>query len=423
MDRPIEKKFLMKFGTPILVGSSIFLLALLWLLAIPTDGKTLSIDLDGIQIAEVTEGVFEDFIPVRGQIMPLRTVYLDSIDGGRVEAIHLEDGSEIQKGAAIVDISNSSLQLNAFSLETQVSEQLFNMQTQELKLTQNQLTQKRDLSDVSYQILQAESKLLRMRPLLQSGGVRVSEVKDIENEFDYLTRKKKLMMEANKADQELQVIQMKSIRESVSHLQGNLQYAKNNLANLNVKAPIGGRLTAFNLEVGQSIKPGERFGQIDDPVHVKLMAVIDEFYLPRVFIGQIGEVEFQEKIYQVSVRKIYPQVTKGQFQIDLIFDKVQPEGTHRGQSMQVRIQLGDSVKSLLIPTGSFYQDTGGSWIYILEKNQKVAIKRFVKLGRRNSHAIEVLEGLGEGDQVIVSSYADYGDFEKLNLTSIKAEKI
>lgn len=421
MDSPIQKSRWQKSKTPVFIFAGVAIMICLWLVAIPKGSKTLTVGSTELDIATVSEDVFEDFIPVRGQIMPLRTVYLDSIEGGRVEAIHLEDGSEVAKGQSIVDISNSSLQLNAFSLETQVSEQLFNMQSQELRLVQNQLAQKRELNDVGYQILQSEDKLARLRPLIKSGSVRVSELKDSENEMNYLLLKKKLMEDASRTDQQLQLIQMKSIREAVSHLQSNLAYAKNNLANLNVKAPIAGRLTAFNLEIGQSIKPGERFGQIDDPINVKLVALVDEFYLPRLFVGQTGQVDFQNSSFPISIRKIYPQVTKGQFQVDLVFNNKPPENLHRGQSMQVRLQLGESVKTLQIPSGSFYQDTGGTWIFVINKNKTTAIKRSIKLGRRNSHVIEVLDGLSKGEQVIVSSYSGYLNFDSLDINLVKSK--
>jgi len=415
MDKPLTKTAWQRLHRPLIIAAALLAIISLWSHAVPGSGKNLRLAQDKVEIARVTFGEFEDFIPLRGQIMPLRTIYLDSIEGGRVEKIHLEDGSDVEEGQAIVDISNSNLQLSSFTLETQVSEQLNNMQSQELRLAQNQLAQKREQNELDYQIRLAESKLQRLKPLIKSGNVRLSEVTDGESELAYLQRKHQFLLEAIHADEALQQAQMKALRDSVQHLQSNLGFAKQNLDKLNVRSPMKGKLTAFSLQLGQSIKPGERFGQIDDPHQIKLVALVDEFYMPRLFVGQEAELNFQEKGYALAIKKIYPQVSNGQFQVDLTFTDEPPPGLRRGQSMQAQLQLSENSKALMIPNSSFYQDTGGNWIFVLSADGHQAIKRNIKLGRRNIRNIEVLEGLQAGEQVVISAYSGYLNMDRLTL--------
>jgi HlyD family secretion protein len=415
MDRPITKTRWQGLQQPLSIGIGIALLTILWLVAIPRGGKTLQVAGENIQIAKVTQGIFEDFTPLRGQVIPLRTVYLDAIEGGRVEKIHLEDGAEVSAGQPIVDISNARLKLDAIGREAQVSEQINNMQNLELSLVRTELEHKRALNELSYQIKIKERTHNLKLGMGKSGYVKKSELDDEQDELDYLKRKQTLELESRTLDQVLQKSQMKQIGDSVKNLKSNLEFTRENLDSLNVKAPIAGRLTAFTVEIGQSIKPGERFGQIDDPEHFKLATLIDEFYMSRVFIGQTAEMNFNEQTYELEVKKIYPQVKDGQFRVDFIFRKNQPEKLNRGQTLQMRLQLGENISARLIPNGSFFQDTGGNWIFVVTADKKSAVRRNIRLGRRNTHFIEVLEGLDVGEQVITSPYTNYINIDKLNI--------
>jgi HlyD family secretion protein len=353
---------------------------------------------------------------LRGQVMPLRTVYLDAIEGGRVEKIHLEDGAEVSIGQPLVDISNASLKLDAIGREAQVSEQINNMQNLELSLVRTELEHKRTLNELNYLIKTKERTHKLKLTMGKSGYVKKSEIDDEQDELDYLHKKQTLELESRSIDQALQKSQMKQLGDSVKNLKNNLQFTRENLDSLNVKAPIAGRLTAFNLEIGQSLRLGERFGQIDDPIHFKLISQVDEFYMSRVFIGQTAEMTFEEKTYMLAVKKIYPQVKDGQFRVDFVFRNNQPEHLSRGQTMQMRLQLGENLPARLIPNGSFYQETGGNWIFVLSSDQKTAARRTIKLGRRNTNFIEVLDGLDVGEQVIISPYTSYNDIDRLNIS-------
>jgi HlyD family secretion protein len=255
----------------------------------------------------------------------------------------------------------------------------------------------------------------RAQKLLASHGIAQAEWDGLQDELTYLEHKQELTLEARAADQALQAAQMKQLRDSVTSLQASLTFARENLAGLNIKAPRAGRLTAFNLEVGQSLHQGERIGQIDDPDRFKLLAMVDEFYLARVFVGQQAELVLNEKTYRLRLAKIYPQVSEGQFRVDFEFGEQQPDLLSRGQNLQLRLQLGDDEPANLIPASSFAQETGGHWVFVVSSDGKTAQRRNIRLGRRNRDMFEVLEGLTPGEQIIVSSYSRFLEIDKLKI--------
>lgn len=415
MDKPRHITFWQKWRNAISALILFVALVALWVMAAPTSERTLRVSKNDLIIASVQQGIFEDVIPLRGEVMPLRTLYLDAIEGGRVEKIHLEDGATVEEGAAIVDISNTRLQLESITREAQVSEQINLLQTQELNLARNDLEHKRNLNDLDHQITTESQRLERMRPLIKHQLISVAELKEAEDNLVYLKKRQQLIREAREVDQALQAAQMKQLRDSVTSLNNNLTFTRTNLASLNVKAPIAGRLTAFNLEPGQSLMPGERFGQIDDPDHFKLMAQVDEFYMNRTRVDQTAVAKVDQQEYPLRIKKIYPQVVDGQFRVDLVFTSAQPANISRGQTLQMRLQMGANEPAQLIPNNSFFQDTGGHWIFVVSADGKRAQRRDIKLGRRNSQFIEVLSGLDINEQVIVSPYTTYNDIDSLKI--------
>jgi HlyD family secretion protein len=374
-------------------------------------GKAIKVDSQRIGISAVTQGTFEDFIPIRARVIPAKTVYLDAVEGGRIERILVEDGTQLNAGALIVELSNSSLQLSVLGNETRVAEQLNNMRTIELNLEQNRLLHKRNLVDINYEIKMLSRQLSREQALLRTGAVSQSVFADTKDTLNWYKDRLALTLESQSSDKALQESQLVFLKETAIRLESNLEISRLNLTNMNVRAPVDGKLSGFDFEVGQSIDKGERLGQIDTPNDFKLSAMIDEFYLSRVDIGQ--RVSFDE--YQLSVSKIYPQVTNGQFEVDLQFTDEQPEGIRRGQTVQTKLTLGDESEALLIPNGAFYQDTGGNWIFVVTVDGSEAIRRPVRLGRRNSRFIEVLEGLEVGERVVTSPYTSYQDMQRLKL--------
>ena len=410
MDRKIAKKnnWLKKFGLPGLI----LIIAYFAYNTMTSNGRALSVDQRKIQISQVTSGTFEDFIPVRGRVTPAKTLYLDAVEGGRVERILVEDGASLTAGDLIVELSNASLQLNVLGNETRVAEQLNNMRSIELSLEQNRLQHKRNLVDIRYQIKMLSRQLKREQDLVQTGAVARTKYSDTQDTLQWYENRLAITLESQASDNKMQAEQLKFLKETSKRLENSLAISRQNLENMNVKAPVKGKLSGFNIEVGQSIGRGERLGQIDTPNDYKLTANIDEFYLGRVDLGQ----KAQFKDYQLVISKIYPQVQNGQFKIDFTFVGEQPDDIRRGQTVQTKLTLGDASKAILIPNGSFFQDTGGNWIFVVTADGTQAVRRNVKLGRRNSRYIEVLDGLQEGEQVVTSPYNGYQDMQRLEIS-------
>lgn len=374
-----------------------------------TSGKVLLVDNNRLIISTVTSGVFEDFIPIRGRVTPAKTVYLDAVEGGRVERILVEDGTSLTAGDLIVVLSNASLQLSVLGNETRVAEQLNNMRTTELNLEQNRLQHKSNIIDIKHQIKLLTRQVARANSLKATGAIIQSKIEDTEDTLQWNKDRLALTIESQQSDARMQGEQLIFLKNTSARLESNLAISRLNLDNMNVKAPVAGKLSGFNVEIGQSIARGERLGQIDTPNDYKLTAFIDEFYLGRVDIGQ--QAHYQD--YSLVISKVYPQVQNGQFKVDFKFIDQQPKGIRRGQTIQIKLTLGDASEAVLIPNGAFFQDTGGNWIFVISQDGDEAIKRNIRLGRRNNQFIEVIEGLEVGEQVVTSPYSSYLEMQKL----------
>ena len=414
MDRRVEKK--VSLGSKLgYVAAGVMAIAFAWwLTSTLMGGRSLSVNSERIAVSAVTEGTFEDFIPLRGRLVPRSTVYLDAIEGGRVEEIFVEDGVLVSVGDPIARLSNTNLQLEVLGREAAVTEQLNNLRTIELQLEQNRLSHKRNLIEIEYQIIRLTRSIARQRDLLSKNLVSMSAVEDLEDELTYYRNRRDITLESQSTDARMQEQQLRQLRDAGSQLQTGLTFAQANLADLSVKAPVAGKLSGFNIEIGQSIERGGRLGQIDDPDAYKLNVQIDEYYLGRVDLQQSAIAENNRREFNLQVTKVYPQVNAGKFEVDMMFD-ADPVGLRRGQTMQLRLQLGDNSSAILIPNGSFYQETGGNWIFVVSADGSEAIKRSVKLGRRNTEFIEVLDGLEPGEKVITSPYTSYVGMDRLTL--------
>lgn len=413
MDTPIQPGVWQRSRKYFFAVLALVLFSALWSWAAPGGERRLRVQANELGIAEITRGIFEDVIPLRGQVMPLQSIYLDAMEGGRVEKILVEEGASLQQGQAIVEFSNARLQLDSITREAQVSEQINLLQTQELNLARNALDHKRQLNELTLRLKNTRQQLARAQKLAEQHYISADKVDELRNQYEYLQQNLVLTRESQAADQALQAAQLNQLRDSVDSLNKNLVFARNNLESLKVKAPIAGRLTAFDLQLGQSLIPGERFGQVDDPDNFKVMALVDEFYKNRLQPGQTAFYQQGDKNYDLRIKKIYPQVTEGQFRVDLVFATEQPPNISRGQSVHMRLQIGANEPALLVPNNSFYQDTGGHWIFVLDKDRKQAFRRDIRLGRRNSQYIEVLDGLAQGETVVVSPYTNYNDIQTL----------
>lgn len=414
MDRRVEKK--MSYGRYALyaAGGIAVLLFAWWFIDMLAGGRSLSVNSQRITVSPVTTGTYEDFIPLRGRLVPRSTVFLDAIEGGRVEEILVEDGAIVEAGDPIAVLSNTNLQLEVLGREAAVTEQLNNMRTIELQLEQNRLAHKRNLVEIDYQITRLTREINRQRELITKNLVSQSTVDQLEDELVYYNNRRDVTLESQATDARMQEQQLRQLRDAGNQLQAGLGFASKNLEDLSVRAPVAGKLSGFNIEIGQSITRGGRLGQIDDPDGYKLNVKIDEYYLGRVDLQLVGNAEHNGRDLDLHVSKIYPQVNEGQFEIDMLFDE-DPVGLRRGQTLQVRLTLGDNTDATLIPNGSFYQDTGGNWVFVVSPDGSEAIRRSVRLGRRNQNFIEVLDGLEPGESVITSPYTSFVGMDRLSL--------
>lgn len=415
MDRVIEKSKWQQYRKPLLsAGAVVLALSTFWYMK-PEAGRVLKVQNEQIVISTVSLGEFDDYILVRGQVAPLKTVFLDAIEGGRVEAIYVEDGAQVEAGDLIIDLSNTQLQLAVIAREAEVTEQLNNLRNTELSLEQNRLEHKRNLVDIRYHIIRLSREIKRLAPLVERDLLDDGTLERLQDEYDWYIARREIRLESQETDERLQKIQMEQLRIAGAQLERNLEVVSGNMDELNVRAPVAGKLTAFDLEVGQALSRGVNIGQIDDPESFKVTANIDEYYLSRVDIEQTATMTVGGGEFSLTVRKIYPQVQNGTFEIDMVFMGREPESIRRGQTLQLNLQLGSPSDSLLIPNGAFYQDTGGNWVFVVTVDGSRAVKRTVRMGRRNLRFIEVLDGLEPGEQVITSPYTNYLDMDRLEL--------
>ncbi len=414
MDRKVQKKAPLAKRAGYAIAALLLVTFGWWFVDTLLGGRSLSVNSQRIIVSAVTVGTFEDFIPLRGRLVPSSTVYLDAIEGGRVEEILVEDGAVVAAGDLIAVLSNTNLQLEVLGREAAVTEQLNNMRTIELQLEQNRLSHKSNLVEIDYQITRLNRSVARQRDLVSKDLASRSSIEELDDELTYYENRREITLESQATDTRMQEQQLDQLREAGTQLQAGLGFAKKNLDDLNVRAPLPGKLSGFNIEIGQSIARGGRLGQIDDPDGYKLNVGIDEFYLGRVDLQQAAVAEHRGDDIDLQVSKIYPQVNAGKFEVDMMLAD-EPTGLRRGQTMQVRLTLGDNSDAILIPNGSFYQDTGGKWVFVVSADGSEAVRRSVRLGRRNTEFIEVLDGLQPGENVVTSPYTSFTNMDRLAL--------
>jgi HlyD family secretion protein len=412
MDRRIERKP----RKPLMIAGAVAVGVVLLAVLYTSFDTSTSFTLDGqrIRTAEVSTGVYEDFIPLRASVEPERTVYLDAIEGGRVDAILVEEGAFVEEGQPLIDLSNTSLQLDVIAREAEVSEQLNNLRNTQLAIEQNRLKLKSDLIEIDYEIKRLSRLVARYEELQGNQFISKNEYEDSVDELQYNKNRREVTRESQEQDERIRLTQIEQLNNSVEHLEKNLILARANLDNLLIRAPRSGQLTSMDAEIGESKGRGERLGQIDDVDRFKAVAHINEFYLNRVRNGQQALLEVNGRDYRLEVSKIYPEVQASQFEVDFRFMGNAPPDIRRGQTLQMRLVLGDtSDRATLLTNGPFFNDTGGAWVFVLDPDGKIATRRPVRLGRRNPSTIEVEGGLVPGDEVIISSYANFIEVDRL----------
>lgn len=413
MDRVIVRTGMPKqLKLALVAGAAIVLTVLFYLFAPSANSQT--IDANRLTISTVQKGTFDDFLPLRARVTPLVSVYLDAIEGGRVEQVLVEDGAMVQKGQLLAVLSNAELQLSVLARQTEVTQQVNSMRSQELALAQTRLQNERALIEADLATNKARREYEVQQPLAARGFVAMKTVRNSKDEFDANRRRSEVLRRQQATDERLQSSQLAQLREAAASLNDSLAIARGSLDALNLRAPVTGQLTAFSIQVGQSLDRGERLGQIDTEGD-KLVAQVDEFYLGRVREGQTATADVGGKTYRLKVAKIYPQVRNGTFEIDFHFIGAAPAGVQRGQTIQTKLTLSDPTTALLIPNGAFYNDTGGHWVFVVSSDGRQAVKRQVRLGRRSADYVEVLDGLEPGERVITSPYTGFAERDRLDL--------
>ncbi|HVW59934.1 MAG TPA: hypothetical protein VHC48_07860 [Puia sp.] len=382
-----------------------------------TSGKTkLNVRVDRLSISTVTKGPFQETIVQNGTIQPMKTIYLDATEGGKIEDKYVEEGVILKKGDPILRLSNKALELSLVTQQTNVYDLLTQIQISRIAAEQNTSSKLNNLTDVESGLLDAERVYVLDKRLYDKKVIGSQEFKKAEHDYIYYQKKKKINDQIMKQDSTSNIRQLEQIKQSYQGSQKALELLRQRVNDLIVRAPVEGQLTSLDAEIGQTKKEGDRFGQIDvmGSFKVSLMDV-DDHYSPRVYTGLTGTLDFKDTTYNLKITKVFTQITNSRFQVDMQFVGRTPSGLRRGQSLMVTLALSDKTTAILLPRGGFYQQTGGNWIFKVSADGKRAYKVNIQLGRYNSDYYEVVQGLEPGDKVITSSYENYGSIEELVL--------
>lgn len=409
-----EKRFGNHFGT-----------ALVAVLLIGGAGLAYTtIGLNGAQtvgVERVTTGIatytsFSETIPINAILIPEDTVFLDTVEGGRVMQLHVEDGAMVTVGAPLVTLKNADLELQVIGREAQFTQQLSNLAQSQIAFDQSLLRYNRDLMDAQLQIDLTRASLERRLPI-ETTGVSQSEIDTLEAELRHQEQTYKLIEDAKRRDTQNADRNLSQLKQSVARMEDSVNIMRDSLDQLTLRAPIDGRVSAFTLQPGQVLAPGTRVGQVDVPGSFKLRAYVNEFYLSRLAPGQLATAEVSGETFALSVSKIYPTIENRQFEIDLAFTGDLPGRVRRGQNVRVRIAMGDAEPALTIPSGAHEARTGGNWVFVLSSDGRTATRREIEIGRKSPDYLEVLSGLNSGEEIITSSYDAYGDSQRISLSN------
>ena len=375
----------------------------------------LKIEKDKITISEVKMGQFKEYIPQTGTVEPSRTVYLDAIEGGNIRRIVRESGALLKKGDPILELTNLNRELSVLQQEASFNESINRARETKLNIMRNDLEQRQTLALIDNQLQILEPQFRRQKQLFEKKLIARQDFERTEADYKYNVERKRITYEVYRNDSIDRIRQLKAVSRSEQQMTLSLDGVSKILDNLLIKSPIDGQLSTPHWEIGQAVSTAQRLGQVDLVGSYKVRVPIDELYLPKISSGLPATTDFAGKTYNLSITYIYPTIQNGRFEVDMNFVGETPQGIRRGQSLRMRVELGQPSQELLLPIGGFYKDTGGNWVFIMDGENK-AIKRDVKLGRKmGSEFFEVLEGLKPGDRVITSSYENFGDNEVLLL--------
>ena len=416
MDKIIEKKTgwrvaFTKKALPYWLGA--LLLAFIVYLIVRPNNKTLRVDKDSITVSSAVKGEFNDYIRISGRVQPMTTIQLSPQEGGIVEKILIEEGSPVKAGDAILVLNNDNLDLQILNSEAELAEKENILRNTQIQMEQQKLDVRQNVLEYGTNVERLRRAYEQQKALYEDKLIAKEEYLKAEEDYNLALQKYNLMTERSRQDSLYRGTQIDRMEESLENMQLNMSMIRRRKSNLIVKAPINGELGLLDVVLGQSIAAGTKIGQINSVGTYKVEAQIDEHYIDRVVDGLEATFERQGETYSTVIRKVYPEVRDGKFKADFKFDGEQPDNIRSGQTYYLNLQLGQPEEAVIIPRGTFYQKTGGKWIYVVNKDGNKAVKREIRIGRQNPQYYEVLEGLEPGEKVITSGYDTYGDSDVL----------
>ncbi len=415
MDRIITENRLIKKKYWKYIAGGLILLAVVLFFIFRDWTSTVRVERERITIAPVIHGVFNDYITNDGIAAPISTVYLDAYEGGKVEEIILEEGTMLKKGDVIIRLSNNDLNLNILNSEAQLAEKSNFLREVRIRMEQEKHSLEREVLNAKFDLVAKKRTWEQNKELYKDELISRDEYIRSEEAYTLADKTLELVLLRQKQDNEFRNLQIEQITENLKNMQMNLALVKQQQEYLNVKSPVDGQLGSLMVEIGQSISRGFRIGQINILTSYKIEADVDEHYIDRIRPGLTGYIERTNDTLLLEIKKVYPEVRNGRFKIDLVFTGKLPENIRIGQSYFIKLQLGQPTEAIQIPQGSFYQTTGGQWIFVLDRGGQFAIRRNIKIGRKNPQYYEVLDGLAPGEEVIVSDYTMFGNNDKVEL--------
>ncbi len=415
MDKVIEKKKGLRPKHIIWIVGGLAFAFLLYKVVFTESGSTFRAEKDKLTISTVEDGLFNDYITVIGQVEPISTIFLDAEEGGKVEEKLIEEGEMVKKGDIILKLRNNDLNLSIMNSESSMAYQTNELRNTQIQMEQQKIQNKQQLLEIDYEIVRLKRNYEQQKSLFDEGLIAKEDY--LKAEEDYFRNKKNrdlifMKLVQDSIFRENQKVQMD---QSLGNMQLNLKVVQQRREDLNVKSPVDGQLGLLNAEIGESINKGQRIGQINILGNFKVNAKIDEHYIDRIVRGLTATLDRNGTNFNLTVKKVYPEVRDGQFEIDLIFEGTTPDNVRTGQTYHIKLELGESGKAVLLARGGFFQSTGGQWVYVLNQDETEATKRNIKIGKQNPQYYEVLEGLNAGEKVITSGYEMFGTNDRIVL--------
>lgn len=413
MDIQLEKKKGLKPKHYGYIALGALLLFTGWKLIFGSAISTFRTEKDKLSIAQVTHGKFDDYITINGYVAPITTIYMDAYEGGRVVEKLVEEGAMVKKGDVILKLESQNLYEQILASESNLALKQNDLRSTKLTFDSRQVEGKKSLATAEYELQRKKRNFEQNEELYSDELISKEEYLKSVEDYELSQKQYEIVRLQTEQDDALRRTSLAGLDTDLERMKQTLAMVYKRLDHLNVKAPADGQLGFLDAEIGQSIVQGQRIGQLNVLTDYKIEATIDEHYIDRVKRDLTAILERNGKEYLLRLRKVYPEVRNGKFKVDLVFTEDKPETIRTGQSYNIKLQLGESNEAMLLPRGSFFQNTGGQWVFVVNDNE--AIKRTITIGKQNSRYYEVLEGLKAGEEVIISGYDNFGDAERIVL--------